>query len=91
MPDLDLNALLTAKEPSAYAGSPSADLQVARPRASPVAVDARGNEIRDKRAPPLPPARRGQGRERDQAAGGAHGAAGSPAVTLTSASPHDRR
>ena len=54
MPDLDLNALLTAKEAAGYAGvSIPADLQLARPRArSPLPPTLTGNEIRDERGRP---------------------------------------
>ena len=63
MPDLDLNALLTAKEAAGYAGVSIPLICKWRDRGHlPVATDAQGNEIRDKQRPaPLPAAGRGEG------------------------------
>jgi len=53
MPDLDLNALLTAKEAAQYAGKSVAVICNWRNRGHlPVATDAQGNEIRDDRGRP---------------------------------------
>ena len=53
MPDLDLNALLTAKEAAGYARVSIAVICKWRERGHlPVAVDARGDEIRDERGRP---------------------------------------
>ena len=53
MPDLDLNALLTATEASRYAGVSVPVICKWRDRGHlPVAIDAQGKEIRDKRGRP---------------------------------------
>ena len=53
MPDLDINALLTAKEAAGYAGVSIAVICKWRDRGHlPVATDAQGNEIRDKQGRP---------------------------------------
>ena len=53
MPDLDVNALLTAKEAAGYAGVSIAVICKWRERGHlPVATDAKGNEIRDERGRP---------------------------------------
>ena len=53
MPDLDVNALLTAKEAAGYAGVTIAVICKWRERGHlPVATDAQGNEIRDERGRP---------------------------------------
>ena len=53
MPDLDLNALLTAKEAAGYAGVSIAVICKWRDRGHlPVATDAQGSEIRDGRGRP---------------------------------------
>ncbi len=53
MPDLDLNALLAAKEAAAYAGVTVAAICKWRERGHlPVATDAQGREIRDKQGRP---------------------------------------
>jgi hypothetical protein len=53
MPDLDLNALLTAKEAAGYAGVTIAVICKWRDRGHlPVATDERGDEIRDERGRP---------------------------------------
>ena len=53
MPDLDVNALLTAKEAAGYAGVSIAVICKWRERGHlPVAVDAGGNQIRDERGRP---------------------------------------
>ena len=53
MPDLDLNALLTAKEAAGYARVSIPVICKWRERGHlPVAVDANGNEIRDERGRP---------------------------------------
>ena len=53
VPDLDLNALLTAKEAAGYAGVTIAVICKWRDRGHlPVATDERGNEIRDERGRP---------------------------------------
>ena len=79
MPDLDLNALLTAKEAAGYAGVTIAAICKWRDRGHlPVATDAQARDPRQARPPPLPAPGRSQGRERDQAAGGADGAPDHP-------------
>ncbi len=53
MPDLDLDALLTAKEAAQYAGKSIAAICKWRERGYlPVATDAQGAEIRDERGRP---------------------------------------
>ncbi len=53
MPDLDVNALLTAKEAAGYAGKSIAAICKWRERGYlPVATDAKGQEIRDDRGRP---------------------------------------
>ena len=53
VPDLDLNALLTAKEAAGYAGVSIPLICKWRDRGHlPVARDAKGNEIRDERGRP---------------------------------------
>ena len=53
MPDLDLNALLTAKQASEYAGVSIPVICKWRDRGHlPVATDAKGQEIRDDRGRP---------------------------------------
>ena len=53
MPDLDVNALLTAKEAAGYAGVSIAVICKWRERGHlPIATDAKGNEIRDERGRP---------------------------------------
>ena len=53
MPDLDINALLTAKEAAGYAGVSIAVICKWRERGHlPVARDAAGKEIRDERGRP---------------------------------------
>ena len=53
MPDLDLNALLTAKEAAGYAGVSIAVICKWRDRGHlPVATDGQGDEIRDERGRP---------------------------------------
>ena len=53
MPDLDINALLTAKEAAGYAGVSIAVICKWRERGHlPVARDERGGEIRDERGRP---------------------------------------
>ena len=53
MPELDVNALLTAKEAAGYAGVSIAVICKWRERGHlPVATDERGNEIRDERGRP---------------------------------------
>ena len=54
MPDLDVAALLTAKEASGYAGVSIAAICKWRERGHlPVATDEQGNEIRDKQGRPF--------------------------------------
>jgi hypothetical protein len=53
VPDLDVNALLTATEAAGYAGVSIAAICKWRERGHlPVATDAEGNEIRDKQGRP---------------------------------------
>ena len=53
MPDLDVNALLTAKEAAGYTGKSIAAICKWRERGYlPVATDAKGQEIRDDRGRP---------------------------------------
>jgi hypothetical protein len=53
VPDLDLNALLSAKEAAAYTGKSIAAICKWRERGYlPVATDAEGSEIRDERGRP---------------------------------------
>jgi len=53
VPDLDINALLTAKEAAGYAGVSIAVICKWRDRGHlPVATDAQGGEIRDERGRP---------------------------------------
>jgi len=53
VPDLDLNALLTAKEAAGYAGVSIAVICKWRDRGHlPVATDGQGDEIRDERGRP---------------------------------------
>lgn len=53
MPELDINALLTAKEAAGYAGVSIAVICKWRERGHlPVAADAEGHEIRDERGRP---------------------------------------